>query len=190
MSYSFEISADTSNEKVQQVFDDIMETTQLPFVPNFFRAQAVLPEMLEANWDTTKSLYTEESLFPRSLKEMISFVVAQGRHCKYCSSFHLAVCKMLEIDSDTLDMLINNLENIKPARTREILRFCLKLSRELPSQEDYKNLEESGVSKEELVEATRIVSTAIKFSIIADGLNVEVDQPFEELVGGSLDGWK
>jgi len=91
---------------------------------------------------------------PRTLKEMMFTAISQDRACRYCEAAHLACCRMLGIDEESIDRLLSNLDSLAPERTRDIIRFSVKCARDPQGLEeaDFEALRGHGLSPSEIVE--------------------------------------
>ena len=63
-------------------FDALHES--LGFVPNLFRAQTLLPRVIEAEAGLAAAMLWKEQALPRSQKELIALVVAAAYGNTYC----------------------------------------------------------------------------------------------------------
>lgn len=113
-----------SNEGVRQVFEEFRQDKSTSFVPNFFKTMANSPTAVRGTWDVYRQV-GNLGVVPTVLKEMIFVVISAARNCKYCESAHLAFCKVLGVDSETMADLVQNLDLIRPVRLRDILKFSV-----------------------------------------------------------------
>ena len=88
------ISEEDAAGRVQEIYDDIKNTYGMPFVPNAYKAMAVYPEFLEAQWRTIKALRTARELSARE-KELIALAVSATNGCGYCIDAHTAILKRM-----------------------------------------------------------------------------------------------
>jgi AhpD family alkylhydroperoxidase len=93
--------------KVREIFDDIMRTKSIDFVPSFWRALATSPDQLELVWRQLKALMHPEAagrtshLDPRT-REIIALAVSATNGCAYCVNSHTAALRKLGVDTQTL----------------------------------------------------------------------------------------
>jgi len=97
--------------KVREIFDDIMRTKQLDFVPNFWRALATNPDQLELVWRQLKTLMHPEAVGRQSrldpqTREIIALAVSATNGCSYCVNSHTAAVKKLGVDTETLGEIL------------------------------------------------------------------------------------
>lgn len=111
------------------MFEEIRREKRLPFVPNFFKTLAHAPQALEATWMAYRGTTTRGAL-PEALKEMIFVAISVARDCKYCKAAHLAFCSLLNVEPEDLAALTENIDALRPERTRDIIRFSVKCALE------------------------------------------------------------
>lgn len=97
--------------KVREVFDDIMRTKKIDFVPNFWRALATHPDLLEQVWRQLKSLMHPEaagrpSRLDAKTRETIALAVSATNGCAYCVNSHTAALKKLGVDTETMGEIL------------------------------------------------------------------------------------
>jgi alkylhydroperoxidase family enzyme len=68
---------------VKAVYDDIMETHGIDFVPNMYKAMAAKPGYLEANWNRIKAVMQTPGKFDKLTKEIIAVAVSAVSGCDY-----------------------------------------------------------------------------------------------------------
>ena len=178
------VPEDAATGKVAEVYKRIREGFQIDFVPNFFKAQATNPDLLETTWDTVERILVKEGEVPRTLKELMFSAISRANSCAYCEAAHLAFCKVLGVDKTTRDHVIEDLESLRPVRNREIIRFAIKAG-SLPSQleeADYQKLWDEGITDAELQEIIAMTSFATYANIIADSLKITVDDEFHSIL--------
>jgi len=88
------IAEEHATGRVKEIYDDIKKTYGMPFVPNAYKAMAVFPELLEAQWGKIKVLRAGKELSARE-KEFIALAVSATNGCDYCIDAHTAILKRL-----------------------------------------------------------------------------------------------
>jgi len=68
--------------KVREVYDDIMATKEIEFIPNFWLALSNNPDHLEATWQKLKTVMKPGKLDPLT-KEIIALAVSITNNCNY-----------------------------------------------------------------------------------------------------------
>ena len=72
------IEPEDATGRIKELFDEIVEVEGM--VPALFRAYALVPELLEANWHLHKAMMHQGKL-PFTLKESIMLTVADANRC-------------------------------------------------------------------------------------------------------------
>lgn len=85
--------ADASDE-VRAVFDDIMASKNITFVPNAWKVFASHPPTLSRLWYGLKEVMAPGALDPK-IKEMIAVAVSVTNGCDYCTRTHTAAARKL-----------------------------------------------------------------------------------------------
>ena len=75
--------------EVRAVYDDIMETRQVDWVNNFWKALAVDPVSLRRTWQSVKEVMAPGALDPLT-KELLYVAVSVKNGCEYCIASHTA----------------------------------------------------------------------------------------------------
>ncbi len=81
-----------ASPEVKAVYDDIMETRQVGWINNFWKAIAADPVLLRRTWESIKSIMAPGALSPL-LKEMIYVAVSTTNQCGYCIASHTAAAR-------------------------------------------------------------------------------------------------
>jgi AhpD family alkylhydroperoxidase len=105
------VDQNAAGGKVREVFDDIMKTKQIDFVPNLWRALATHPDQLELVWRQLKALMHPEaagrvSRLDAKTRETIALAVSATNGCAYCVNSHTAALKKLGTDTETLGEIL------------------------------------------------------------------------------------
>jgi len=90
---------------VRQVYDDIMATKEIDFVPNFWKTLATHPPLLEQTWTRLKAVMAPGKLDALT-KEMIALAVSATNGCRYCINSHTTAVKKLGLDEQGLGELL------------------------------------------------------------------------------------
>lgn len=161
---------------VKRVFEEIRREKRLPFIPNFFKTLALAPQSLEATWMVYRGISTRGAL-PEALKEMIFVAISVARDCKYCEAAHLAFCNLLNVEPHNLRVLTENIDLLRPERTRDIVHFSVKCALEPRSveQSDYDTLRKHGVTDSEIIETVAMCGFAMYATTVADVLRLDID---------------
>jgi AhpD family alkylhydroperoxidase len=96
--------ADGSPE-VRAVYDDIMETRQVDWVNNFWKALAVDPVALRRTWESVKEVMAPGALDPLT-KELLYVAVSVTNGCEYCIASHTAAARKKGMSEEQLAELL------------------------------------------------------------------------------------
>jgi alkylhydroperoxidase/carboxymuconolactone decarboxylase family protein YurZ len=77
------ISEEEATGKVKAVYDDIMTTHGIDFVPNMYKVMAAKPDLLEANWNRIKVIMRAPGKLDQLTREMIALAVSAVMGCEY-----------------------------------------------------------------------------------------------------------
>ena len=76
------VSPAEATGKVKAVYDDIMATKEIDFIPNFWLALSNNPDHLEATWQKLKTVMKPGKLDALT-KEIIALAVSVTNNCAY-----------------------------------------------------------------------------------------------------------
>ena len=178
------ISEQDATGVVAELYQKIRTGFQIEFVPNFFKAQANRPDLLATTWNAVDNILIQEHFLPRTLKEMIFTAISKQNECDYCEAAHLAFCKHLGVSKESRVQLMENLDNLKPLRSRDIIKIALKMGSYPVNLEDfdYETLRSHGIGNSELQELVSMCSFVSYANVLADALKIPVDKEFEEIL--------
>ncbi len=148
------------------------------FVPRLFRAQSLLPRVVEVQAHIAGTLLLKEKALSRIQKEQIILVVAAAHQSTYCVTAHSGFLISFGISEAELDYLLNDYEHASlPAADRALLDFALKLSRNahLLGLEDIEGLRRQGFGDEAILEAIQMTALARFLCTLTVGLDPEPD---------------
>ena len=83
--------ADASAE-VREIYDDIMQTRQVDWINNFWKALAHDPVTLRRTWESIKQIMAPGAL-DAVTKEMVYLAVSVTNQCGYCIASHTAAAR-------------------------------------------------------------------------------------------------
>ena len=83
------IEYEHASPEVRAVYDDIMETRQVDWVNNFWKALAVDPVSLRRTWESVKEVMAPGALDPLT-KEFLYVAISVTNGCEYCIASHTA----------------------------------------------------------------------------------------------------
>ena len=76
------VSEKKAKGKVKAVYEDIMATKKIDFVPNIWKALSINPDHLEATWQKLKAVMKPGKL-DLLTKEIIALAVSVTNNCEY-----------------------------------------------------------------------------------------------------------
>ena len=99
------IEYEDASPEVRAVYDDIMETRQVDWVNNFWKALAVDPVSLRRTWESVKEVMAPGALDPLT-KELLYVAVSVTNGCEYCIASHTASARKKGMTDDQLVELL------------------------------------------------------------------------------------
>jgi RNA polymerase sigma-70 factor (ECF subfamily) len=132
------------------------------FVPNLFRAQTLLPRVIDAEAGIARAVLYEEGALPRVSKETILLVAAAANRSAYwITAHHQALCALGAPDRQLDRIVIDYGHAGLPLPDMALLTFALRLARNAPwlSGADIGALRSHGFNDESILEA--ILTTAL-----------------------------
>jgi AhpD family alkylhydroperoxidase len=99
------IEYDDASAEVRAVYDDIMETRQVDWVNNFWKALAVDPVALRRTWESAKEVMAPGALDPLT-KELLYVAVSVTNGCEYCIASHTAAARKKGMSDEQLAELL------------------------------------------------------------------------------------
>jgi len=171
------IREDAASEKTERIYKQILKVKHLRSVPNFFKTLANSSTVLDGTWNVYRNVSTRGSV-SEVLKEMIFVAISAAKKCAYCEAAHLAFCRILKVDTETCENLVNNVDAIRPERTRDIVKFGLKVGINPQNivDADYDILRRHGVDDAGIIEIVAMSGFAVNAITIADALKLDVDK--------------
>ena len=99
------VEYDDASPEVRAVYDDIMETRQVDWVNNFWKALAVDPVALRRTWESVKEVMAPGALDPLT-KELLYVAVSVTNGCEYCIASHTASARKKGMTEEQLAELL------------------------------------------------------------------------------------
>jgi RNA polymerase sigma-70 factor, ECF subfamily len=148
------------------------------FVPNFFRAQTLRPDLLEAQLEAMGSILQPEDVLTRVQKECILLAVSAANLNSYCVAIHCNMLRGLGMPSEEGDQIAVDHHASDLGRSdKALLDFAIKLGTRASefSREDVVHLRTVGFSDEQILE-TEVVTALNNFAnTLQMGLGIEPD---------------
>ncbi len=157
-------------------FDALRES--FGFLPNMFRAQTLLPRVIEAEVGLAAAVLWNEQALSRSQKELVALLVAAAYGNTYCFTQHHQVLCSLAVPDDQLDQIARDHHEAGLSIPNTVLLdFALKLATRAPwlSGEDIVVLQDHGFADEAILEAILVTSLTNFFCTLSIGLSVSPD---------------
>ena len=169
----------SASAEVREIYADFQRKMGFPSPPNFIKTQGHSAAVAKGTWGLVENVLVRGSL-PRTLKEMLFSAISRERQCSYCEAAHLACCRMLGVDADTLERLTRDVAEIQPAKVKDMIVFGMKCAREPRNltAEDYAGLRKHGLRESEITELVAMAGLAVYANIMADATAVEPDSMF------------
>jgi len=151
---------------------------RLGFVPNLFRAQALLPRVLEAEAEIAGVVLFKESALSRIQKESILLAVAAASRNIYCVTAHSRMLRSLGMGGEQIERITTDHRRagLSTADTA-LLDFALKLG-QYPtwiSRPDVDLLRQHSFSDEQILEAVLMTALTGFLCTLSTGLGARPD---------------
>jgi uncharacterized peroxidase-related enzyme len=154
------------------------------FVPNFWKAQTLRPELIEAEMVLVKSILIDEKALSRKQKEYIFLVCSAANLSTYCVTAHCEIIRMLGIKGPEPEELAIDHENADlNEKDKALLDYAKKLTLKpmKVGPDDVDRLRGIGFTDEQILEAVLMVGLAKWANVIAFGLGTVPDFENERL---------
>ena len=99
------VEYDEAPSGVRAVYDDIMDTRDVDWINNFWKALAQHPTTLKRTWVSLKEVMAAGALDPL-VKEMIYIAVSVTNNCEYCINSHMAAARRSGMTEEMLGELL------------------------------------------------------------------------------------
>jgi AhpD family alkylhydroperoxidase len=100
------IEYDDASPEVRAVYDDIMETRQVDWVNNFWKALAADPVTLRRTWESVKEVMAPGGALDPLTKELVYVAVSITNGCEYCIASHTASARKKGMSDEQLAELL------------------------------------------------------------------------------------
>jgi RNA polymerase sigma-70 factor, ECF subfamily len=147
------------------------------FIPNFFRAQTLRPDLLQAELEAVGSILLPEDVLTRVQKESILLAVSAANLNSYCVAVHCNILRGLGLSAEEADQIAVDyrLANLSKA-DMALLDFAIKLGTRFSeySPEDEK-LASFGFTREQILEGAVVTALNNFANTLQMGLGIEPD---------------
>ncbi|MBF9252783.1 carboxymuconolactone decarboxylase family protein [Pontibacter sp. 172403-2] len=172
--------ADTN---VKAIYDDTMQSLQLPFVLNWFKCQGNNATLLRGNWAKLKSTLIAGEV-PNVLKQLIIYNVSNLRGCDYCAHAHgIFADSMSRMISEEEDYRATDLSSpLLPNSYKAAIRLVTKaaLHTQQLSDEDFLELQQEGFTDAEVQELMAQADLVNMLNTIATISGIKLDNELAE----------
>jgi RNA polymerase sigma-70 factor (ECF subfamily) len=148
------------------------------FIPNFFRAQTLRPDLLEAELEAMGRILLSEDVLTRVQKECILLAVSAANLNSYCVAVHCNLLRGLGMPSEEGDQIaVDHHESNLSERDRALLDFAVKLGTRGSefSREDVVKLRILGFTEEQILECAVVTALNNFSNTLQMGLGIEPD---------------
>ncbi len=148
------------------------------FIPNFFRAQTLRPDLLDAELQAVDRILVPEDLLTRVQKECILLAVSAANLNSYCVAMHCNLLRGLGMPSEEGDQIaVDYHESNLSEADKALLDFAVKLGTRGPdfSREDVVRLRAFGFSEEQILECEVVTALNNFANTLQMGLGIEPD---------------
>jgi RNA polymerase sigma-70 factor (ECF subfamily) len=148
------------------------------FIPNFFRAQTLRPDLLEAEAETVDKILLPEDVLSRVQKECILLAVSAANLNSYCVAAHCNQLRGLGMSPEEGDQVaIDHHHSCISQADKALLDFALKLAAR-PSElcrADVEQLRTTGFTDEQILECVAVTALNNFANTLQMGLGIVPD---------------
>jgi uncharacterized peroxidase-related enzyme len=151
---------------------------QFGFLPNFFRAQTLRPDLVESQIAWIGGLLVQEGALERRQKEYIFLACSAANMSTYCVTAHCEIVRMLGLHGPEPEQIaIDPMHADIPVADKALLAFALKLNgqpRKIDA-DDVDELRTYGFGDQQILETVMMVGLAQYANVVAFGLGTVPD---------------
>jgi uncharacterized peroxidase-related enzyme len=148
------------------------------FIPNFFRAQTMRPDLIEAELPLINAVLMDEGALGRRRKEYVFLVCSAANLSTYCVTAHCEMVRMLRLEGpDPEQIAVDHHSADLPDADKALLDFAAKLNSK-PTRigpPDIEALRAHGFSDPQILETVLMVGLAKFSNFVAFGLGTAPD---------------
>ena len=172
MSY-FPFVADENEVPALQAIKD-----SFGFVPNFYRAQTMRPDLIDVEERLVNAILVKEGALTRQQKEYIFLVCSAANLSTYCLTAHCEIVRMMGIEGPEPEQIALDHTAAKiPIPIKALLNFAAKLNNQPAkiTKRDVDVLHTYGYTDQQIMEAVLTVGLAKFANFVAFGLGTSPD---------------
>ena len=173
MSYLSGASADESKFPTLQNIK-----AEFGFIPNFYRAQTLRPDLIDAEAGLVGTILLKEGALTRRQKEYIFLTCSARNLSTYCVTAHCEMVRMLKLEGPEPEQIaIDHIHSKISIADKALLNFCSKLNSQTTKtgSSDIEALRTYGFSDPQILEAILLVGWAKFANTVAFGLGTVPD---------------
>jgi uncharacterized peroxidase-related enzyme len=151
---------------------------QFGFLPNFFPAQTLRPDFVDAQINLMAAILLKEGALERRQKEYIFLVCSAENLSTYCVTAHCEIVRMMKLEGPEPEQIaIDHVHAKISIADKALLNFCAKLNsqRSKTGSSDVEALRTYGFSEQQILEAIVTVGFAQFANTVAFGLGTVPD---------------
>src|SRR5438552_2575790 len=151
---------------------------QFGFLPNFFPAQTLRPDFVDAQINLMAAILLKEGALERRQKEYIFLVCSAANLSTYCVTAHCEIIRMLGVDGPEPEQIaIDHAAARLPMAVKALLNFAAKLNSEPTKigKADVDDLHTYGYGDEQILETVLMVGLAKFANFVSFGLGTGAD---------------
>jgi len=156
------------------------------FVPNFYRAQTMRPDLIDAESQFVDAILVKGGALTRQQKEYIFLVCSAANLSTYCLTAHCELVRMLGIEGPEPEQIALDHTAAKiPAPLKALLNFAAKLNGQPTkiTKRDIDVLRTYGYNDQQIMESVLMVGLANFANFVSFGLGTSPDfDPSKELL--------
>jgi uncharacterized peroxidase-related enzyme len=148
------------------------------FVPNFYRAQTMRPDLIDAEAQLVEAVLVKEGALTRRQKEYIFLVCSAANLSTYCLTAHCEIVRMMGIEGPEPEQIALDHTAAKiPVPLKALLNFAAKLNGQPAriTKRDVDVLRTYGYTDQQIMEAVLTVGIAKFANFVAIGLGASPD---------------
>ena len=172
MSYFPFVADENSNPTLRAIKDSF------GFVPNYYRAQTMRPDLVDAEAQLVDAILVKQSALTRQQKEYIFLVCSAANLNTYCLTAHCEIVRMLGIDGPEPEQIALDHTAAKiPVPLKALLNFAAKLNSQPTkiTKRDIDVLRTYGYNDQQILDAVLMVALAKFTNFVAFGLGTSPD---------------
>src|SRR5881227_1954190 len=151
---------------------------QFGFLPNFFPAQTLRPDLVDAEIKLMAAVLLKDGALARRQKEYIFLVCSAANLSTYCVIAHCEIARMLKLEGPEPEQVaVDHLHSKIAVADKALLNFCSKLNEHSSKIEasDIETLRTYGFSEQQIHEAIVTTGFAKFANVVAFGLGTIPD---------------